>query len=596
MPGFFGTISDRFPAGNIAHKASLIHSSKQWGTFNLEQHTLDKFSSDKPFFENGKYLLLLEGVVLNRKQLQEGYTSDSFAAAIIRMYEKHGESFFNHFRGSFSGVFVDKKKEIYLVYTNHIGDKQVFYTGTPDHFIFGSEPGWVFDYCKKHNLPLSLDEEAAYMLLTYGFFVENQSLAREVRKLTAGHYLRIKNGKFEEIQYHRFSNEPDHSKTEAEWIEGIDRYFRQAVQRQFDKDLEYGYKHITTLSGGLDSRMTVWVAHQMGYTEQLNTTFSQSNYLDETIAKQIASDLKHAWIFKALDHGNFLKNVDEATLLTCGGGNYHGLAHGKSLYDLVDFERHGIMHTGQIGDAIIGTFYDKPEIITKISIGDGSYNQKLISRLKDYVLTYDYANQEIFKLHARAFNGANQGLLVFQEKTESCSPFLDVDFLEYCYSIPVELRYKHKIYFNWILEKYPAAAYYIWEKTRSPLKKQEEIKKINILGKKIEKKRIFHWLLGAIKRRLPYRKLRPALNPLNTTAHMNPLDFWYNTNAGLKHFLDAYFKEYLNLISDEKLTNDCSQLYVDGDTSEKLQVISLLSAIKHLESGKNPILENKGER
>ena len=106
--------------------------------------------------------------------------------------------------------------------------------------------------------------------------------------------------------------------------------------------------------------MTVWVAHQMGYAEQLNTTFSQSNYLDESIAKQIATDLKHEWLFKALDHGNFLKNIDDIAKITGGGGGYGGLAHGKSMYDLMNFDSFGIVHTGQIGDAIIGTFYEKP--------------------------------------------------------------------------------------------------------------------------------------------------------------------------------------------------------------------------------------------
>ena len=47
------------------------------------------------------------------------------------------------------------------------------------------------------------------------------------------------------------------------------------------------------LSGGLDSRMTVWVAHDLGYTHQLNMTFCQSNYLDFKIAQQIATDLRH---------------------------------------------------------------------------------------------------------------------------------------------------------------------------------------------------------------------------------------------------------------------------------------------------------------
>ena len=64
------------------------------------------------------------------------------------------------------------------------------------------------------------------------------------------------------------------------------------MKRVFEKDLEYGYKHLVALSGGLDSRMTAWVGHNMGYTNMLNYTFSQTDYLDETVPKEITDTLK----------------------------------------------------------------------------------------------------------------------------------------------------------------------------------------------------------------------------------------------------------------------------------------------------------------
>ena len=82
--------------------------------------------------------------------------------------------------------------------------------------------------------------------------------------------------------------------------------------------MEYGYNHICSLSGGLDSRMTAIVAHEMGYDQQLNITFSQSDYLDETIAKQIASDYGHNWMFKSLDNGIFLFDIDSCSFLING--------------------------------------------------------------------------------------------------------------------------------------------------------------------------------------------------------------------------------------------------------------------------------------
>jgi len=581
MPGFLGVIGTMAPLGFAPEtRHHLLQEEKTGKHWSVARRTLQKFLKDKPFFEDNNFLVLSEGVVLNRISLEAKYKSDNFAQAMITSYQQNGEAFFNEFRGSFSGLFCDKAKDIWIIYTNHIGDKQVFYAKQRDAVVFGSEPGFVIEYFKRNHFPLSLNEQAAYMLLTYGFFIENHTLVNEMKKLTAGHYLRITNSKIQEIQYHRFTNEPDDSKSEEEWIDGIDHYFRQAVKRQFDKDLEYGYKHITTLSGGLDSRMTVWVAHHMGYTQQLNTTFSQSNYLDETIAKKIATDLGHDWLFKALDHGNFLKDIDVVTAITCGGGSYAGLVHGKSMYDMLNFDSYGIAHTGQIGDAILGTFYKQPVGGTPHKNGEGAYSTTIIDRLNDYHFFYEYANSEIFALYARAFNGANQGLLVFQEHTESASPFMDVEFLSFCYSIPVEMRFKHKIYFNWILTKYPGAGKYVWEKTKKRIEAHSDVQFVSIFGRKVDKKKVPHWMAGAIKRRvIPERFINKKQNIINAW-HMNPMEYWLENNSELTRRLEIYYSSGVKQLENKTMMNDCEYLFKHGTAGEKFQVLSFLSALK----------------
>ena len=324
---------------------------------------------------------------------------------------------------------------------------------------------------------MTVDETGCYMTMTHGFCIEDRTLVNEVHKLIAGHYYELTPNGLRTIRYHQFSNIPDNTISEEEAVEGIDRLFRNAIKLQFEKDREYGYRHLACLSGGLDSRMTVWVAHQMGYTNQLNITFSQSGYLDFSIAQQIAIDLHHDWLFKPLDGGDFIDMIEEITPITYGSTNFFNLAHGKSMEDLINYEPFGIIHTGQIGDSIIGTFFKKNEYNPEFKIGQSAYSFELIERLADYKFVEDYKNEEIFCLYTRAFTGADQGLLTFQENSESCSPFIDVDFLEFCYKIPLNLRYGHKIYFDWILQKYPDAAKYVWEHTGEIIKSFENKEK-----------------------------------------------------------------------------------------------------------------------
>ena len=102
---------------------------------------------------------------------------------VISSYLKNGEQFFDEFRGSFSGLLYDKNNKTWLIYTGHIGDKQIFYRQTDNSIIFGSEMQFLVDCSKTNDLQLSLNEEAAYMLLTYGFYLENHTITKEIKKL-----------------------------------------------------------------------------------------------------------------------------------------------------------------------------------------------------------------------------------------------------------------------------------------------------------------------------------------------------------------------------------------------------------------------------
>ena len=587
MPGFLIHIGkDSFPFAQETRKKLVVDRMEGPG-YCVERRVVNKFMNDRLFFEDNNYVVVVEGVVLNNHQLIEQYGASDWGDCVKRMYLRLGEAFFNEFRGSFSGALFDKSADKWIVYTDHIGDKQVFYTDVPGGYLLGSEIGFLVEARKKNALPVSIDETGCYMSLTHGFCFDDKTLVREVHKLIAGHYLEITQAGIRTIRYHQFSNVPDESMTEVDAVEGIDRLFRQAIRRQFEKDREYGYRHLACLSGGLDSRMTVWVAHQMGYTDQLNITFSQSGYLDFSVAQQIAIDLHHDWLFKPLDGGDCIDMIDQITSITYGSANYFGLAHGKSMEDLINYDPFGIIHTGQIGDSIIGTFFKKNEYNLEYGIGQSAYSLELIERLLDYRIQGEYRNEEIFCLYTRAFTGADQGLLTFQENSESCSPFTDVDFLEYCYRIPLQLRYGHKVYFDWILKKYPEAAEYVWEHTGKKISSFKNIKRkyVQIAGKQIPSignPDFLKWLKGSLLRRLGLRKKGEKAKTIvmATKNSMNPVDYWYNTNPRLKSFMDGYWEENNHIVPDGQLKEDMTHLYKDCVLYDKLQCLSVLSAMK----------------
>ena len=587
MPGFILNIGKEKLIFPREVRRKLVINRLEGDAFRLERRVVDKFMNDRLFSETDGYIVVVEGIILNNHDLMAKYQSDSWVECVIKMYEREGEAFFNVFRGSFSGALYDKKEDKWVVYTCHTGEKQIFYRQIEDSFLLASEMRFVVETMKENGIRPEIDEIGCYFSLTHGFCIEDRTLVKNVHKLIAGHYLRMQNGKLEVVRYHRFSNKPKEM-TQEEAVEGIDRFFRQAVKRAFDKDREYGYRHLTCLSGGLDSRMTVWVAHEMGYTDQSNIDYSQSYYLDFKISQQIAIDLHHDYFFSPLDHGDFIHRYKFLPELTYGSGFM--LGHGYSLEQLIDYEPFGIFHTGQIGDAVIGTFFKRNKYNKEVKLGQGAYSQELLERLVDYQFVDDYENEEIFCLYTRAFTGANQGLLTFQENTEHYSPFTDVDFLEFCYSIPLELRYGHKIYFDWVLDKYPGAGNYVWEKTRQKIHRFENRvpKTMWVLGYEVPhftEPGFKTYLSGFILRRLGLRKKGEKTKTIveKSPYNMSPVDYWYDTNPAIKEFADSFWEENNNMIPYQQLHDDMEYLFRECVPYDKLQCLSVLSAIKLIE-------------
>jgi len=529
----------------------------------LKHETHSKFKNDNCFFEDESISCFINGVILNKSSLIT--KNKNWKETISILYNNYGELFFNQFRGSFLGFIYIKSSKKHIIFTDHIGSKHIYYLSYNNTFIFSSNISNIYEYINNNNLKNTLNKNAAYMLLSYGYTLGELTLSKSIKKILPGNYISLKNNLIKKYEYYKLKNTPNNKITEDEAIEKMDFFFKQAIKRQFNKDKEYNFNHFVALSGGLDSRMTSWVAHEIGYQNQLNFTFSQSDYLDETIPKKTASDLKHEWIFKSLDNGLFLFNIDEVTKITGGNVLYYTLAHSLFIFKNINFKNLGIIHSGQLGDVVFGTFYKSKD--QKVKIDDGAYSKKLIHKVNFNDVNMKFENQEIFIFYNRGFSGANYGLLAAQKFTETISPFYDIDLLNFALTIPVEFRKNQSIYKKWILKKHAKAANYLWEATKSKINSPI----INIFGRKIPKDRV----LSLIKYKLGISK-----EGIKTKNHMNPLDYWLNTNKELENFFHNYFKNNIDLIIDSELKKDTIQLFNQGTSMEKIQCLSLLSALK----------------
>lgn len=538
--------------------------NEKWDV-EIEYTPNSSYQNQKLLYENTDYLILFDGVVFNRTEISTG---TSWVSTIISLWEKYREKFPLKLKGSFNGFILDKKNEKLVIFGDHVQSKPLYYSITSEQILISSDISKIYDFRTLHNQDNKLDIDSAIDLLSFGYMQDNHTLCTEVKRLTPG-YVGIVDEGLKEIPFFILDNTPNKDLTEQDAIEHMDFLFRRSVEYQYSTGCLEGDLQLTCLSGGLDSRMVSLVAHKLGYEKQLNITFSQSGYLDESIAQNIASDYNHEWLFRSLDSGTYLMDVDEVTEFTGGNVLYYGLAHGHSLLKLLDLSDFGILHSGLLGDVILGTYYGSRDPNSLYTVSSGMFGS-LVKVNKERIK--EYKNEEVGKFYNRGYNGiVLAGNTLVQQKIETYSPFLDIEFMDFCLSIPLELRWSHKIYKKWILTKYPEFAKYKWEKINGRIDSPSLL--INGINRPIST------LPGLICEKIK-RLLGSNNDILMTKSHMNPIAYQVRNNPKVASFLNDYYNNTLECIQNNSLRATVENLWINGNSIEKIMIISLLSAIK----------------
>lgn len=561
MPGFVfikGILKNDF----LDYKnEKLLVETLEYDDIKIQRRTIKKFLDDKIFYQDENYLIVTEGVIFNKFELIKKYQKENFKDTIIEMYKKSGDTFFNEFRGSFSGIFIDKKENRNIIYGDQIGSKLLFYYKCEKGIIVASEIKWILEILKMNNLDYSLDKSGTYSLLTFGFMLSDFTLFSEIKKIFPGNYLELKNDSLTNKVFHRFTRKEMAEYNEKECVEKLDSLFKKATKYQVDKNKEYGYLDLAPLSAGYDTRMMNLQLKEMGAKEIYNLTYSETDNDDEIIPKILARNWGNHFLFKALDNGKSLFYLDETIEKNMGMVYYAGGAQVYDSFHLLNFDKFGIVHTGMLGDGY--PTESRGIKVYKDAFGIGMSSEELknkLLKLIDFKLLEE--DTEIFLTYIRGFNGMNMGSpLILQEYTESYTPFQDVDWLEYYLTIPQEKRKNRYIQNIWMKEKFPIYASY-------PINgvKIKEFK-FNILGKRRTLKQIIRFL-----NRKVFKIQRKG---------MNPLDYWYKNNIELKDFMENYYEKNLfRLDFDKTIQNDVISLFKKGNIMEKILVLSLLSSLK----------------
>lgn len=525
----------------------------------FEVNQFDNFIIDDETFSVG-----LEGVVLNSKELESKCNSSSFGEAFVQIYKKNPRYFLQTIHGEYAGWVFDKIAKKLYVFTNYTGTKKVFYNFQGNQLIVDTNLLALVNNGKNRGNTPQLNVNFAYTILTVGHSLENQTPLNNVFKLRDAEFicLNMNDNSFENAFYTLPPLVFKGTKNEA--IDHIHHLFQKAVRLEYEKDLELGLKPFALLSGGLDSRIALLSAVDQGFELDQVVCFSQKGYWDETIAQKIAKDYQLPFQCISLNGAQYLKAVDEVTAVAEGMIGFIGGVHTTHAFKQIDKEKIGLIHSGQLGDGVLGGFnlhpFKTPPTKEKIILYPRLFNQ-----LKEYfnqlITTYD--SEELFYLRNIGYNRAVLGSYVAEEFSYQTSPFMHAEFLQFAQSLPEQWKINQAIYIEWVAKYFPKAASYRWERTLLSPNAKWKTK----IGDKVVK-RAYNITVNRILGR-------------RDRGQMTAYDYYYYKNPDLIQFFDTYFQQTIHLLSGEpELKKDTEFLFEQGTFNEKMIVITLLATMK----------------
>lgn len=212
-----------------------------------------------------RYVLSYNGEIYNFRELRTeleaaGYwfRSKTDSEVVLHAIAHWGTAALLKFNGMFALSLWDRKEKMLLLARDRYGIKPLYYARQGNSFAFGSEQKSITaipEFNRKLNKPALLE------YFTFQNIFTDQTLLEDIHILKAGHFvtLNTETSVFGTQQYwdYRF-REPDYPASNQEYLEELDRLFRQAVNRQLVSDVELG----SYLSGGMDSGSITAIAAQ----------------------------------------------------------------------------------------------------------------------------------------------------------------------------------------------------------------------------------------------------------------------------------------------------------------------------------------------
>ena len=230
-----------------------------------------------------RYVLSYNGEIYNYRQLRTDLEAEGFwfqsntdSEVVLYALAKWGTDALLKFNGMFALALWDRKEQTLLLARDRYGIKPLYYARQGNTLAFGSEQKAI---TAQPTFQRSLNKPGLLEYFTFQNIFTDQTLLKDIHMLPAGCYaIRDCKKPAASIKLHQYWDyrfrEPDQKNSKAEYLEELDRLFKQAVNRQLVSDVELG----AYLSGGMDSgSITALAAQQIPNLKSFTVGFDLSS-------------------------------------------------------------------------------------------------------------------------------------------------------------------------------------------------------------------------------------------------------------------------------------------------------------------------------
>lgn len=446
-----------------------------------------------PLLTDGKIVAGFYGQAVGYKDFETGVqveinidkSDEIVLKKIIQAYKINKlEIFIPSINGLFSFFVYDKEKNKLILGNDRYGLKPIYYRIIPEGIIFSSEiEGLVEIKQKIQNLENNINQEAIIEYFTFQHIFGTKTIIKEISMLFPASILNLKDNKTALINYWK----PQFNKltiTKEEAIKELDRILKKAVKRRIPKN----QKNIgISLSGGLDSRIILNTLKELEKENQFNLfSFNygttKSN-LDSLFSKQLASLYNITHKFICIDYKSCLEKGS-----TKVGAEWSGFQF-RYVPFFEEVRKEGIkdVFLGEFGDCSFGKdikdeFKNSTDIITFSKVLFSEWNRIIphgiqkqffkeelhpyIDLIKENFLDLIQKNKQpsfidTFNIvNIMHFERRHCGIIGLAAKNfvQPYSPYLDYDFQDFIYKLPLDYKMNELIAKKYIKEKLPLAS------------------------------------------------------------------------------------------------------------------------------------------